>query len=669
MPLLALPLRLSRWIVLAAAAAATGPAPTPSDTAVALRSEQAPRGVVWLDDVDLSDSPDTFVARRSLKNTPIQIAGLRYAHGLGGGGRARLRLNLDGQAKRFQAVVGIDDAEKSDGSLAFELWLDDRKVRDTGRMKKGEAHLFDVDVTGVELFELVVRHGGESTDWERFGLGGARFVMTQERVDPPRLALLAPEPTASIALLEPEAPTVNGPVVIGGTPGRPFLYRLPVTGRPPLRTIIKGLPAGLTFAADTGVISGVVPAEGRYSLVVTVQGPRARTSRTLTLIASTEPAALAPTPPMGWSSWNAFGMNVDAAKVKAAAEALITSGLAAHGYRTINIDDGWMGARDRNGVLRPAASFGDVEDVARFVHARGLKLGIYSSPGRETCGKRPGSYQHEDLDARTWAEWGVDYLKYDWCSYDAIAPDRSLPELRRPYEVMRAALDKTSRDVVFSLCQYGRGDVWTWGRQVGGQLWRTTSDITDTWTSLEGIAFDQAGKEGFAGPGGFNDPDMLVVGQLGWGESPHASRLAGNEQILHLTHWSMLAAPLIVGCDLTKLDPFTLALLTNDEVIAIDQDPLVRAATRVAAGERTEVWTRPLADGTRAVALYNRGPRHRQVEVSWALLGLEGSQPVRDVWLRRDLGKVNKTFVADVPQHGAVLIRVGTPRRAALKAP
>lgn len=661
MPRMRLPLCALSVILATVATAAMA---APADPARELSGDRLVPNGLWLEDIDLSASQSQFAKRRSIKQTPIRIAGVPYSHGVGGGGRSELLLSLGGSALRFSAMVGIDDVEKSNGSLAFEIWVDGRKVRDTGRMVKGEVRLLSVDLTGATDFALVVAHGGEGTDWERFGLGGAHFVLAPNARRRPEVLRLTPEPAAAIAPPDRSpTPRINGPAVVGGTPGRAFLFLVPATGQAPLTFSATGLPAGLTLDARTGIIAGKVPPEGRHVVNLTVKGPRGRATKKLTIVASRDRAALAPTPPMGWNSWNVWGMEIDGAKIRAAADALVSTGLAAHGFRYVNIDDGWQGKRNAAGELQPDQRFGDVRALADYVHGKGLKLGIYSSPGPETCGKRAGSHEHEQQDARTWAAWGVDFLKYDWCSYDRIVKDWSLAEVQKPFRVMQAALQAVDRDVVYSLCQYGRGDVWTWGAEVGGNLWRTTSDITDVWPSLDGIGFSQAGKEAFAGPGGWNDPDMLIVGHLGWGEHVRPTRLDRNEQILHLTHWALLAAPLLIGADLGKLDEFTLALLTNDEVIEVDQDELGKQAARRATQGRTEVWSRPLADGTTAVGLYNRGPRRAKVVARWPDLALVGPQPVRDLWQRKPLGTFDGAFETEVPQHGAVMLKIGKPRR------
>ena len=326
----------------------------------------------------------------------------------------------------------------------------------------------------------------------------------------------------------------------------------------------------------------------------------------------------------------------------------------------------------------PNPRFPNMKALADYVHGKGLKIGIYSSPGPFTCGGCLGSFDHELLDAQSYAEWGIDYLKYDWCSYkpemeslrgtktDLSGTKKfwgnygnpSHEELMKPYLVMRAALDKVDRDIVYSLCQYGMGDVWEWGGKVGGNCWRTTGDITDTWGSMAGIGFRQAGHEKFATPGNWNDPDMLVVGKVGWGPKLHPTRLTPSEQYTHITLWSLLCSPLLIGCDMTQLDDFTLSLLTNDEVIEVNQDPLGQAAGRIAENGRTEVWAKKMEDGSHAVGLFNRGPIETEVTLNWSDLGLSGSHKVRDLWRQQDLGKFKDGYTVSVRRHGAAMIRV-----------
>ena len=343
----------------------------------------------------------------------------------------------------------------------------------------------------------------------------------------------------------------------------------------------------------------------------------------------------------------------------------MSTGLADHGWNYVNIDDGWeLPQRDKEGNVLVNEKFKDMKKLADYVHSKGFKLGIYSSPGGTTCGGFLGSYQHEELDARTYAEWGIDYLKYDWCSYGSIfgqiAPSREnrVTEFKRPYFVMRDALQKQNRDIVFSLCQYGFGEVYKWGDEVGGQLWRTTGDIEDKWESLEKIGFGQEDCAPYSKPGNWNDPDMLIVGWVGWGPNLHPTRLLPDEQYLHISMWALLSAPLLIGCDLTKLDDFTLNLLTNDEVIDIDQDLLGKAARVIYKDENIQIWAKDLEDGSKAVGIFNRAGIPCKGSVSWEKLGVKGKQIVRDVWRQIDLCAFEKSFESESPAHGVVLVKI-----------
>jgi alpha-galactosidase len=297
-------------------------------------------------------------------------------------------------------------------------------------------------------------------------------------------------------------------------------------------------------------------------------------------------------------------------------------------------------------------------------------MGIYSSPGPTTCAGFVASYDHEDQDAATYAKWGIDYLKHDWCSYGNIARNDASPELekqQKPYIRMRQALDKVNRDILYSLCQYGMANVWEWGASplVKANCWRTTGDISDNWESLHGIFSSQNGHEKFAGPGHWNDPDMLIVGKVGWGPSLHETHLLPNEQLLHISMWCMLSSPLLIGCDMSQMSDLTVALLSNDEVLDINQDPLGKPAGRVAMTGDQEVWARPLFDGTKAVALVNAGDEDAKVTATWAAVGVSGKQPVRDLWLHKDVGTFANEYSETVPAHGCVVVKVGKPNPSA----
>jgi alpha-galactosidase len=463
-------------------------------------------------------------------------------------------------------------------------------------------------------------------------------------------------------------PHIHGAKLFGVRPGSPFLFTVAATGERPMTFGAQGLPAGLQLDPQTGRITGTVAEKGDYAVTLCAQNAKGETQRPLKIVCG---AKIGLTPAMGWNSWNCFASSVSEDKVRAAADAMVASGLINHGYTYINIDDFWQvkgktddptlrgPERDANGEILPNPRFPDMKGLTDYIHGKGLKAGIYSSPGPWTCGGCVGSWQHEDLDAARYGAWGFDYLKYDWCSYGSVEHnDRSLPALKKPYEVMRAALDKVPRDIIFSLCQYGWGEVWRWAAQIGGNSARTTGDITDNWQSMSTIGFNQAGEGQCVGPGYFNDPDMLIVGKVGWGSQLHPTHLTPDEQYTHVSLWCLLSAPLLIGCDMTQLDDFTLNVLTNDEVLEVDQDSLGQEAARVTQEGPLQVWAKTLDDGSRAVGLFNCSSLPTKVAVTWSALGLTGNQMVRDLWRQKDLGRFDRSFSAQVPSHGVVLVKV-----------
>jgi alpha-galactosidase len=357
---------------------------------------------------------------------------------------------------------------------------------------------------------------------------------------------------------------------------------------------------------------------------------------------------------MGWNSWNHFAAKIDDATVRAQADAMVSSGLRDAGYRYINIDDTWEGARGADGAIQPNAKFPDMKALADYVHAKGLKLGIYSSPGPKTCAGYEGSQGHEAQDARTYAAWGIDYLKYDLCSLGpSMIAAGSLEKAQAieltAYQKMGEALRATGRPIVYSLCQYGFDQVWRWGGDVGGNLWRTTGDIEDKYPRMAEIGFGQAGLAKYARPGRWNDPDMLEVGNGGMNPTEYRT---------HMSLWALLAAPLLAGNDLSKMSPDTLAILTNRDVIAIDQDPAGLQGDRVRAEGPLEIWVKPLAGGARAVGLFNRSDLPAEMAVDFAEVGVSGAVKTRNVWAATDLGAISG-YTAIVPAHGVLLLRLG----------
>jgi alpha-galactosidase len=469
------------------------------------------------------------------------------------------------------------------------------------------------------------------------------------------------------------APRINGPAIYGCRPGAPFAYTIPATGERPMEFTAVGLPSGLMLDPKTGMISGALAVQGTYAVKLRAKNAVGAAEKPFRIVCGDQ---IALTPPMGWSSWYMAYTNISDQMIRTQAEAMASTGLINHGYAYINIDDGWniklksddpsIGGepRDAAGNLRSNKNFPDMKALCDAIHRLGLKIGIYISPGPATCAGYAGSAGHEEQDARQFAAWGFDFLKYDWCSYGDVAPDKGPASLKQPYLVMRAALDKVGRDMVYNLCQYGMGDVWEWGREVGGNYWRTTGDLgippedKSLWTSMSRIGFGQAGKEKFAGPGGWNDPDNILVGSILWNNQLVPTPLTPDEQYTYMTLWALLAAPLVFGGDMTQLDDFTLGLLGNDEVIEVNQDALGKQAVPVSRYKDCEVWAKDMEDGSKAVGLFNRSNSVTTVTARWDELGIKGKWKVRDAWRQYDWGAFENWFTQKVNRHGAVLLRL-----------
>ena len=353
---------------------------------------------------------------------------------------------------------------------------------------------------------------------------------------------------------------------------------------------------------------------------------------------------LARTPPMGWNSWNRFGCNVSAELIRGMADAMVSSGMKDAGYQYVVIDDCWQVARDKSGrIVADSARFpGGIKPVADYVHSKGLKFGIYTDAGRRTCQGRPGTYGYEEIDARTYAEWGVDYVKEDWCNAEGLdAPTQ--------YAKFRDALLKSGRPIVLSICEWGSHEPWKWAPATGN-LWRTTGDIEDRWASMISLVDLNAQYADAARPGAWNDPDMLEVGNGG---------MTDDEYRAHFSLWALMAAPLIAGNDLRSMPGTTRDMLINRDVIAVDQDSLgVQGRLVEENAEGLQVWMKPLADGARAVVLFNRTVLATPIAASWWRLRLSGHARVRDLWRHTDLGEFDGRFITTVPAHGAVMLRV-----------
>ena len=355
---------------------------------------------------------------------------------------------------------------------------------------------------------------------------------------------------------------------------------------------------------------------------------------------------LARTPPMGWNSWNKFASKVDDPTVRSIADAMASNGMKDAGYLYINIDDTWEAGRDAQGNIQTNKKFPDMKALAEYVHSKGLKLGIYSSPGPNTCAGYEGSYGHEAQDAHTYAAWGIDYLKYDWCGARTLYTDEEMPAL---YQLMGDALLKTRRPIVYSLCQYGRLDVRKWGADAGGNLWRTTGDIRDAWDSMSRIGFGQNDLAPWARPGHWNDPDMLEIGNGSMSETEYQT---------HMSLWAILAAPLLAGNDLRSMKPEINAILTNRDVIAVDQDKLGKQGQRIWKSGDQEIWSRPLSGDAMAIAFFNRAADPATISVKLADLKLTGKWKARDLWIHQNVQLTEPEYSATVAGHGVVMLRL-----------
>src|SRR5215469_10287542 len=496
-----------------------------------------------------------------------------------------------------------------------------------------------------------------------------------------RATAAPPETPDLLTPSAPREPRINGPLVYGVRPGSPFLYRIPCTGERPIKFSARDLPPGLSLDPESGIITGRLAVAGTNRVTLMARNSRGESKREFRIIAG---KTLALTPPMGWNSWYIHYRGVSDAVMRQSADQMIDSGMADYGYQYVNIDDCLMKKkgdapyRDDGGAVLPDPKFPDMKALAEYIHSKGLKAGLYTSPGPWTCGGYQGAYQHEAIDARKFADWGFDFLKYDWCSYGQIfrAGDSRLTNTvsaeaakgvvgyKFPYQLMWGELQKLDRDIVFNLCQYGMGEVWKWGGEVGNS-WRTTGDLGVVPNlRLPGfytVAFKNAQHWEYAWPGAWNDPDYILIGWVGDAHSPHEVRkttLTPDEQYSYMSLWSLMASPLIFSGDMARLDKFTLNVLCNAEVIAVDQDPLGKQGKILRQSDNEFVLVKQLEDGSQAVGLFNLGEQPARLAVSWSELGLAGRQRARDLWRQKDLGNFKNKFQAEVPRHGVALVRL-----------
>lgn len=646
-----------------------------------------PVKTVWLDDFPLEEFNGGIrpvKAKVNYRNSTIKIAGATYERGFGSITTNILGFQLNGNAKRFIAAVGLDDEANKETPVTFYVIGDGKILFESGEMSVGDsAKNIDLNVKGIKRLGLLVtdKIGGVGNKGTYVNWANAQLEMVGDNLpevipNEGEKYILTPKPD--------EKPQINSAKIFGATPGNPFLYTIAATGKRPLQFSAENLPKGLVLDSVSGIITGSIQKKGDYITTLKAKNELGESSKVLKIVIGDK---IALTPPIGWNGWNSWGASLDREKVIASAVAMVKTGLNNHGWTYINIDDTWQGVRGgKLNALQPNEKFPDIKGMVDTIHAIGLKAGLYSTPyissyashvggssdypeGGEThelikpdkqTFMRIGEYRFEENDALQMAEWGFDFLKYDW-RIDVNSTER-----------MSSALRKSGRDVVLSISNSAPfKNVEDWMRLTN--MWRTGPDIRDNWNCLYLMAFENDRWAPFAGPGHWNDPDMMVLGNVSMGPTKiHPSRLTPDEQYSHVSIFSLLAAPLLIGCPIEQLDDFTLNLLSNDEVIEVNQDPLGKPARLISDENGVQIWVKPMEDGSFAVGLFNTDDFGKTPETyfrwgneavktftfDFAKAGLNGKFSLRDVWRQKDLGEFESTFTTDIPHHGVVLLRL-----------
>ncbi len=475
----------------------------------------------------------------------------------------------------------------------------------------------------------------------------------------------------------PAAPHINGPKVYGARPGHPFLYRIPCTGQRPMKFAAEGLPAGLALDADTGIVTGAAPKRGEYRMTLRAQNSQGKAQRPFKLLAGD---MFALTPPMGYNHWYTHYNRITQELMQQAADAVVSSGMADAGYQYVNVDGCWQNApslskyqtdprrvgplRDARGNIMPNVRFPDMKRLADYIHTKGLKAGIYTSPGPFDCAGFAGSYQHEAQDARQFAAWGYDFVKYDWCSYGQVTGGKpDLAAMQKPFRLMGDLLRQQPRDIVLNLCQYGMGDVWKWGADVGGHSWRTGGDLGFELNHIFEVALKNCALREYNKPGAWNDPDYIQIGWIGSQrgatfELPQPCPLTPNEQYSFMGLWCLMACPLFYSGDMSKLDEFTVRILCNAELIEINQDSLGQCARVLTRSKESFILVKDLDDGAKAVGFCNQSHFRQRLTMKWADTGLAKPARVRDCWRGIDLKGAADRYEIDVPPRFVEVLRL-----------
>ena len=616
----------------------------------------------------------------SITGRPISLGGKEFPSGVGSHANGSAWYALGGTAVSFHATVGVDDHAGGPGSVVFILSSEHRELWNSGVMHPGDPpKSIDLPLAGVDRIHLESRDAGDGISFDHADWADAAFVMHSGHPQP--CAAPGDEPVILTPPPGPQ-PALHGPSRYGARPGHPFLYRIPCQGTRPIRFSADALPPTLHLDPATGILTGITPPAGDYPVVLHASNPSGSDSRSLHIAAG---GTLALTPPMGWNDWYVHYDRITDTLVREAADAMVSSGMADVGYMYINIDDCWMNtaghkdplrngpARDAAGRILPNRHFPDMQALTGHIHSLGLKAGIYTSPGPFTCAGFTGSHHHEADDAATFANWGFDFLKYDWCSYGGVAKQESarnpsasqLAIQQQPYRMMGSLLRQQPRDIVFNFCQYGIGNVWEWGAGAGGQCWRTAGDLGFELNRIDKVAIRNAALRAWSAPGAWNDPDYIQIGWIGDAADmgqPHPCPLTPNEQYSYMSLWALMASPLIFSGDMQKLDDFTRNVLCNPEVIDIDQDELGQSAQYVPLTATTYLMIKDLAGGARAVGCFNTGDTPADITIPPNLLGpFRGPATVRDVWRRINLPAADGPVTTRAPRHGVSLLRLEPP--------